>query len=219
MRLLLILLVLLSASAAQALDEAAGAQTVNIESLSVRPVHYAPAVLMPNEQVPDAPAPLDDGQRRAWLESVVAAAPGAEQERAAGTVDFETMILTAAGPYLAGQAYLVLTRPQSVHPESTVRFEDDPAAMTAVKVNVVEGRSYLVDFSVRARGPGVYHVDADSAARKFDDAHGALQHVLIALRADASGWTTVRLRREGGGYHLYSVRVTAADPEQGRGQP
>ena len=70
---------------------------------------------------------------------------------------------------------------------------------------------YLVDIAVKAKGAGVYKVETESGGQEFEDANGQLEHVLIGLSANASGWTTVRMNRSGAGYNLYSVEVTKAN--------
>jgi hypothetical protein len=197
---------------------AAAALPGTIEVLTVKPAKIAPAVLMPNAQVPGAPPPIDAAERAAWLAGQAVAAEGgdaaAQEGAGAGTPGTTTIVpsivLGPATPSVAGRAYLVLTRPLTVHPETTVEFAADPAAMVGVRLKVRAGETYLLDFAVSGQGQGVYAIAADSGQREFDDPEGALGHLLIGLKAEASGWTTVRLQRSGAGYHLHSVEVSGA---------
>jgi hypothetical protein len=191
-----------------------------IEVLTVKPAKIAPAVLMPNAPVPGAPPPIDAAQRAAWLAGhaaadggeAAAAGEGDEAEAAADGPETTatTIVLGPATLAAADRAYLVLTRPVSVHPEATIEFAADPGGMAAVRLKVQAGATYLLDFAVSGLGQGVYTLAADSGLREFADPEGALRHLLIGLKAEASGWTSVRLQRSGAGYHLHSVEVTGA---------
>jgi hypothetical protein len=174
-----------------------------IEVLTVKPAKIAPAVLMPNAQVPSTPPPIDAAQRAAWLAGQAAADAG---DAAAAT----TIVLGPAMLSVSDRAHLVLTRPVSVHPEATIEFAADPGGIAAVRLKVQAGETYLLDFAVSALGQGVYTLAADSGQREFADPEGALRHLLIGLKAEASGWTNVRLQRGGAGYHLHAVAVTGA---------
>jgi hypothetical protein len=77
-----------------------------------------------------------------------------------------------------------------------------------VKLKVEKDGLYLVDFAVKAKGAGVYKVETESGGQEFEDSNGKLEHLLIALNAGASGWTTVRMNRTGAGHNLYSVEIT-----------
>jgi hypothetical protein len=183
-----------------------------IEVLTVKPAKIAPAVLMPNAQVPGAPPPIEAAQRAAWLAGQAAATEG--DGAVAGAVDVPTIVLGPAMLSLADRAHLVLTRPVSVHPEATIEFASDPGGIAAVRLKVQAGETYLLDFAVSALGQGVYTLIADSGQREFDDPEGMLRHLLIGLKAEASGWTSVRLQRSGAGYHLHSVAVTGTLQER-----
>jgi hypothetical protein len=197
-----------------------------IEVLTVKPAKIAPAVLMPNAQIPEAPAPIDTAARADWLARQAAAAGDggavhAPGEAAAASAP-ESIVLTPAALSVADRAHLVLTKPLSVHPEATVEFAADSSGvpggaaggmaggMAGVRLKVRAGETYLFDFAVSALGQGAYTIAADSGLREFDDPEGALRHLLIGLKAEADGWTTVRLQRSGAGYHLHSVEITAA---------
>jgi hypothetical protein len=183
-------------------------------------------VLMPDAKVPEAPAPIDAAARADWLAGQAAVASdsgaaGAGGEGAAAPA-FETLVLTPAVLSVAERAHLVLTKPLSVHPAATVEFAADTSGtpggaaggmaggMAGLRLKVRAGETYLLDFAVSALGPGVYTLAADSGQRQFDDGEGALRHLLIGLKAEADGWTSVRLQRSGAGFHLHSVEITGA---------
>jgi hypothetical protein len=176
----------------------------------------APAVLMPNAQVPAAPPPLDRDALLAWLQQqggaaearAQAAGEGLEQDAVAPVLD--TIVLGPAMPVITDRAQLVLTSPRSVHPETTIEFAADSPGMASVRLKLRAGETYLLDFAVSGLGPGVYALAADSSRREFDDARGDLRHVLIGVKAKLDGWTSVRLQRSGAGYHLHSVAITRA---------
>lgn len=187
-----------------------------VEVFTVQPPQIAPAVLMPNALVPTAPPPFERAALEAWLQqqgsqagdSEPAAKEGAEAAPAAPAI--ETIVLGPATPSIADRAHLVLTGPQLVHPETTVEFAADSPGMAGVKLKLRAGETYLLDFAVSGTGPGVYAIAVDSSRRAFEDPDGGLRHVLIGVKAEAGGWTTVRLQREGSGYHLHSVAITRA---------
>jgi hypothetical protein len=170
-----------------------------IDVLTVKPAKIAPAVLMPNAQAPNAPPPIDAAQRAAWLAG-----------QATQSTESSTIVLSPAKLSEADRAQLVLTRPLTVHPETTVEFAADSGGMAGVRLKVQAGATYLLDFAVSGLGQGVYTLAADSGQREFDDPAGAPRHLLIGLKAEADGWTTVRLQRSGAGYHLHSVEITGA---------
>lgn len=189
-----------------------------VEVLTVKPPQIAPAVLMPNALVPTAPPPLERAALEAWLQQQVSQSRAGELQPADGegaeaapvAPALETIVLGPATPSIADRAHLVLTSPQSVHPETTVEFAADSPGIVGVKLKLRAGETYLLDFAVSGTGPGVYAMAVDSSRRAFDDPHGSLRHVLIGVTAEAGGWTTVRLQREGAGYHLHSVAITRA---------
>ena len=170
-----------------------------IDVLTVKPVKIAPAVLMPNAQVPGAPPPIDAAQRAAWLAG-----------QATQATELSTIVLSPATLSVADRAQLVLTRPLTVHPETTVEFAADPDGMASVRLKVQAGATYLLDFAVSGLGQGVYTLAAESGQREFDDPEGAPRHLLIGLKAEATGWTGVRLQRSGAGFHLHSVEISGA---------
>jgi len=171
-----------------------------------KPASFAPAVLMPNAQVPSAPATLDPGRRAAALEALGLQAPEAAGDEAAPT--FDALRLTAAQPWVENAAFLVMTGAQTVHPESSMQFPAAPSGFAALRMRVEQGASYLVDFAVRGEGAGAYQVKSDSLTLTVDDPHATADHVLTAVEAAGSGWVTVRLERSAGGFHLYAVELT-----------
>jgi hypothetical protein len=179
------------------------AAPVRIDVLEVRPATYRPAVLMPNAQAPAAPPATDAGEVRDWW-----AAQQADSEAGNERGDPVTIVLGPAQPVAVDRAYLVLTRPRSVHPETTIEFDAEAGGLAAVRLRVEAGKTYLLDFAVTGLGAGEYEIAADSARRTYPDPDAVARHLQIGLHAAAGGWTTVRLQRTGAGFHLHLVTVT-----------
>ena len=170
-----------------------------VKTFTVTPANRPAAILSPNAMVAAPPGPVDPLE----MKNVLAGIGGVE-----GGAQF---VLTSRQPYLSEQGYLTLRLPQTFHPESAIVFKEDMPNALGVKLKVEKDGLYLVDFAVKAKGAGSYKVETESGGQEFEDANGRLEHVLIALSAGASGWTTVRMNRSGAGYNLYSVEVTKAN--------
>ena len=62
--------------------------------------------------------------------------------------------------------------------------------------------------------PGADPGPAVSDEQDFEDPHAKSRHLLIGLKAEADGWTNVRLQRLGAGYKPHSVEITpVANPD------
>jgi hypothetical protein len=173
--------------------------TPPVKTFTVTPADRPAAILAPNAMVAGPPGPIAPSM----MQDILAGIGGSE-----GGAHF---VLTSRQPYIDGQGYLTLTLPQTVHPESAIVFDKDSANAAGVKLKVEKDGLYLVDFAVKAKGAGVYKVETESGGQEFEDSNGKLEHLLIALNAGASGWTTVRMNRTGAGHNLYSVEVTRAN--------
>ena len=167
-----------------------------VKTFTVSPVDRPAAILAPNAQVAGPPEPVDPAMKKEALAGISGVEGGAQ------------FVLTSRQPYIKEQGYLTLTLPHTVHPESAIVFNTDFPGAVGVKLKVENGGLYLVDFAVKAAGAGVYKVVTESGMQEFEDSNGKLEHLLIALSADASGWTTMRMNRTGASYNLYSVEVT-----------
>jgi hypothetical protein len=204
-RFLPLVLAIVVSTVAFAADEGQGGRADASEAdeigvLKLRPAGYLPAVLMPNAQPPTAPPATDSAVVEKWLES--RHGPDGEGKPP------EVLSLGPGSLQIAERAFLVLSRPQVVHPQSTVEFAADGGGVATLRLKLRSGQSCLVDFSVSGIGPGRYEIAADSQRRSFEDETGAGRHLLIGLEAEADGWTSIRLQREQGGFHLHAVTVT-----------
>ena len=172
-----------------------------VTTFTVKPMQRPPAILMPDVT---PPPPLADEEKQNALRAI-GGSPASVNEGAG-------FVLSAATPWVEDKGYLVLTGAQTVHPESAIEFGPDGGGVLGVKLNVVKGGLYLVEFAVSAVGPGTYRVSADSEGQDFEDPHAKSRHLLIGLRAETDGWTNVRLQRTGAGYKLHSVEITSVNP-------
>ncbi len=121
------------------------------------------------------------------------------------------IVLSARNPFYNEKGYLTATLPYTFHPESAIVFNKNFPGLMNVKLNIEKGGIYLVDYAVKAIGAGTYKVVTESGEQEFADPGGTMEHIMVGINAGASGWTTVRLQREGTGYNLYSVEVTRAN--------
>lgn len=170
-----------------------------LETITVSPAQRPPAILAPEQQPPGPPVPLAESQRSHL------------QARAAGesAIERDTFRLDARTPFVDGKGYLKLSLPLTLHPESPIVFDQRYPSRVSVHLHVEEGGTYLVDFAVAAGGgAGSYRVESEFGSVLAADPDGKLGHVLLALRAASSGWTSLRLARDGGGYSLYAVEIT-----------
>lgn len=165
-------------------------------TFDVKPSSRPVAILAPNALVPEVPNPLSKVRMEEILSSLEAE-PGGEQ-----------LVLDTKNSYIEDRAYLTLTLPASVHPESSIVFDPEPGGVLGVKLNLEKGARYLMDFAVTGKGTGNYTVMTESGTQEFADEHAGLRHLVLAINAGASGWTMVRLKRTGEGFHFYSVTVT-----------
>jgi hypothetical protein len=176
---------------------AEGAAAVKI--FDVSPPVRMPAILPLEESVPK---PLD-AEARARIISAIRGEGAADVELAP-----QSITLTAKNPRAAEQANLVMTLPYRFHPESAIEFHGDYPHVVGLSLKVEKGGLYLVDFAVKGVGQGAYTLESGSDSQVFEDPSGYLQHVLFGVRAAESGWTSLRMRRSGAGYKLYSVEIT-----------
>jgi len=194
-----VLLVLPSDSWGQSKNDFYSDPTHQVRTFTVTPANRPAAILSPNAMVAAPPGPMDPSTTKDILAAIGGVEGGAR------------IVLTSRQPYINEQAYLTLTLPQTFHPESAIVFREDMPNALGIKVKVEKDGLYLVDIAVKAKGAGVYKVETESGGQEFEDANGRLEHVLVALSAGASGWTTVRMNRSGAGYNLYSVEITRAN--------
>ncbi|HSJ25542.1 MAG TPA: hypothetical protein VK929_12770 [Longimicrobiales bacterium] len=89
-----------------------------------------------------------------------------------------------------------------------VQFSTNYLNFTTVRLNAVEGASYLVSFAVDAWGSGTYRVTSGDNVQTFPNSNGQ-QHLMVGIQAATAGWVSVQLTRaDGSGYYVHEVRVT-----------
>jgi hypothetical protein len=184
----------------------------DVKMFAVAPVKRPIALLAPNAQTPVKPASLNQEQQ---LQILAALGGDGKEDSApatpAETVPFGTFVLSAANTVHEDQGVLTLVQPYTVHPETGIHMRGSEPGSVGVKVRVEEGGRYLVDFLVRSAVPGNYQLDTEGETQTVEDALGEREHVLLALSAGSSGWTTVRLRRPDSDFFLYAVEITRFD--------
>ncbi len=182
-----------------------------VKVFTVKPSNRPVAILAPNALTPVAPEPISPSERGGILKSIGGSGnvPSADGVDEAPKPVLEHIVLTSRQPFVNEKGYLRLTLPQTVHPESPIVFNKEYPSTMSVNLKVEEGGLYLVDFTVKGVGSGTYKVVTEAGSQEFKDAGGNLKHVLIALNAEASGWTGVSMTHTGT-YNLFSVEVTRA---------
>lgn len=181
-----------------------------VKTFTVAPVQRSSAILMPNAQTPGPPAPLDSSIKSRILKNLGGNGdiPAAPDIKAQAQPALEHLLLSAQQPFFSEQGFLTLALAYSVHPETSITFNRNYPGSTGVKLKVVKGRTYLLDFAVKSSGSGSYRVETEGGKQEFEDQAASKEHILVALHATRSGWTTVRLNRQGTDYHLYFVEIT-----------
>jgi hypothetical protein len=181
-----------------------------VKTFTVAPLQRTAAVLMPNAQTPKPPERLDS-QRKSEILHALGGTEAVKEPGVQPTPELEYLLLSAKQPFVSEQAFLTLVLAYAVHPETAIKFDKDFPGSAAVKLNVKKGQTYLLDFAVKSWGSGKYLLETESGKLEFEDELVNKQHILVALKATSSGWTTVRLKREGTGYHLYFVEITRVE--------
>lgn len=188
--------------------------TPKVKVFKVSPSQRMAAILPANSRVPDPPEPISPAVKGNILDSMggggggVGSAGGFE---AAPEPVLDHIVLTSKTPFVHEKGYMSLTLPYTFHPESAIVFNKNFPNVMNVKLKVEKGGVYLVDFAVDAISTGTYRVETEAGDQEFNDPGGNMEHILVGLNAGASGWTSVRLQREGTGYNLFSVEITRAN--------
>lgn len=181
----------------------------DVKMFAVAPVKRPSALLAPNAQTPVKPESLNQEQQRQILAALGGdASDDTSSGASAEPVSFGTIALSAANMVHADQGVLTLVQPHTVHPETGIHMRGSEPGSVGVKVRVEEGGRYLVDFLVRGAVPGIYQLDTEGGTQTVEDSLGEREHVVLALSAGSSGWTTVRLRRPDSDFFLYAVEIT-----------
>ena len=181
-----------------------------VKTFTVAPVQRTAAILMPIALTPEPPAPLDAKIKSGILQSLGGGGdiPAPGEIKAQSKPVLEHIVLSAKQPFFSERGFLTLTLAYTVHPETAINFNSNFPGSAGVKLKVEEGRTYLLDFAVKSWGSGTYLVETESGNQEFADTSASKEHILVALNATSSGWTTVRLNRDGTDYHLYYVEGT-----------
>ena len=181
-----------------------------VKTFTVTPVQRTVAILMPNAQTPEPPEPLDATTKSSILKSLGGSGdvPPAGDVKAQPQALLEHLLLSAKQPFFSERGLLTLALAYTVHPETAINFNSNFPGSAGVKLKVEKGRTYLLDFAVKSWGSGTYLLETESGNQELADQSGSKEHILVALNATSSGWTTVRLNRDGSDYHLYYVEVT-----------
>jgi len=181
-----------------------------VKTFTVAPVQRSRAILMPNAQTPEPPASLDAKIKSAILKTLGGSEdippPRDSKTQAEPVLDY--LLLSAKQPFFSERGFLTLALAYSVHPQTSITFNSSYPGSTGVKLKVEKGQTYLLDFAVKSSESGIYLLETESGQQEIEDKSASKEHILVALNATSSGWTTVRLHRKGTGYHLYSVEVT-----------
>jgi hypothetical protein len=167
---------------------------------------------MPNAQTP-VPPDLLDSQKKAEILHALGGTEAVKEPETQSGLELEHLMLSAKQPFVSEQAFLTLALAYAVHPETAIKFNKDFPGSAAVKLKVKKGQTYLLDFAVKSWGSGNYLLETESGKQKFEDESASKQHILVALKATSSGWTTARLKREDSGFHLYYVEITRVKQE------
>ena len=192
----------------------------DVEIVSVTPQARNELELVPEWEIPNTPQQLTGPKRQELLEYVSGGGSGGvpllNVIQTQGRIpDVRQLILSVKRPWYVHRAFLSSEGAEFADVRSVMRFGDSPDGRAIVGINLVEGRSYLFDFLVDGQGEGTYVLNTDSGSREFADPDGNRNNVLVALKAEQSGWTELSLSRTAGGFDLHSVEVTLAVGPEG----
>ena len=208
---LLLAAVFLGASAGQAAET----DVPEVQIISVTPQTRSANDLVSEWEQPRKPSQLTGREREAILEQV----SGGENvgipllntiQNQGRTPEVRQLILTVKRPWYVHRAFLSSENARFVDARSVMRFDESQPGRAIVGINLVAGSTYLFDFLVDGEGEGVYTLETVSGNHEFPDPAGDRDNVLVALRAEQSGWTEVSLHRSAGSFDLHSVEVTLA---------
>ncbi len=186
-----------------------------VRTFQVRPSQTRVLVAAAGEHPPQRPKPLDRGAKERALESVGGGGGGGMPTpgnfETTPEVKLEHIVLSAKRPFYNKRGYLKTTLAFTADPNSNINFNTNFPGMATIYLNVEQGHTYLLDFSVSSWATGTYKIKTESGSQSFDDPGGHAEHILIGLNAQSSGWTPIEFDRQGPGYYLYSIEVTRAN--------
>ncbi len=182
--------------------------------------------LVPDWEQPRRPPTLGGRERQAILQQVSDGGAGGlpvmnNINTMGRTPTLRQAILNFKRPWFNHRAFLSAEGVQRVDARSVMRFDESVPGRAIVGINLLKDTTYLVDFLVQGEGEGDYEVTTAAGTRSYPDAGAKLNHVLIAVRAEADGWTEVSLSRTAGAFDLHTVEITLArgpDEEQPVGE-
>lgn len=178
--------------------------------------------LLPDWEQPRRPPTLGSRERQAILQQVSGGGSGGVPlmnniNTMGRTPTLRQAILNFKRPWFNHRAFLSAEGVQRVDARSVMRFDESVPGRAIVGVNLLKDTTYLIDFLVQGEGEGDYVVTTATGTQLYPDAGAKLNHVLIAVRAQANGWTEVSLSRTAGAFDLHTVEITLArgpDEEQ-----
>lgn len=194
---------------------AAGVEVPEVEIISVTPKTQSANDLVPGWEKPRKPRQLSGEQRQALLEQVSGGGKGGIPllntiQTQGRTPEVRQLILTVKRPWYVHRAFLSSEGAERVDARSVMRFGDSGEGRAIVGINLIQGNTYLFDFLVDGEGEGVYTIETDAGVYELPDPDGTRDSVLVALKAEQSGWVEINLRRSTGSFDLHSVEVTLA---------
>ena len=176
--------------------------------------------LMPDWEEPQRPPTLGGREREAVLKRVSGGGSGGvplpNDLQARGLAPtLSHLILTVRRPWFVQRGFLAGEGVARLDTRSALSFEADTPGRAIVGLNLQEGLTYLVDFLISGRGAGDYVLETSTGSTIFADDSGERTHVLVAIKAEESGWTEISLRRAAGDFDLHTVEVTLASGPAG----
>lgn len=194
---------------------AAETDVPEVPVISVTPESRSSNSVLADWGDPPRPAPLSGKERQALLQQVSGGGTGGQPvlndiQTQGRTPTLRQAILTVKRPWYVHRAFLAAEGVERMDARSVIRFRAGGEGRVVVGLNLIEGSTYLMDFLIRGEGEGDYSVETSAGVELYPDPDGERTHVLMALKAEASGWAGVSLRREGAAFELHSVEVTLA---------
>lgn len=208
-------MLLLSGTPAIAVAASPEVDVPEVPVISVTPQTGNLDKLVPGWEQPRRPASLGGRERQAILQQVSGGGAGGlplmnNINTMGRTPTLRQAILTVKRPWFNHRAFLSAEGVQRVDSRSVMRFDESIPGRAILGINLLKDTTYLIDFLVQGEGEGDFVVTTATGTQTFPDADAKLNHVLIAVRAQADGWTEIDLRRTAGAFDLHTVEVTLA---------
>ena len=155
------------------------------------------------------PVPIDAGQRALLL--------GIDSAKYSNIDEFEEdmsdhFLLSASQPIIADRAYLTLSAPHYIDPNSDVLFMSNKYSGIGLHFKVEVGRVYLIDFLVRPLEPLSYRLSMKPNEHIYKDLGGSYNHILSTVKSISAGLIHIGLDSDPGtNFRFYAVSVTSVD--------